>query len=149
MAQSDFKHAKRAAIAFKPLDLHDPRTGKAVKPDDLITLPDGKKVKAGPYFAELNKLEQKFNAIGYSLRDKSTKPIVLHDAIVPHDTLRTQIAAHSKAHVAFNAQTMRAVPRIADLEQRHTLALTGDAARVKAITGLAPKASKTVDFVKS
>src|SRR4051794_10545124 len=57
----DFKHHKRDPIAHKPIEMHDPKTGKAVKADDTITLPDGKKVKAGPYFTQINALEKKFN----------------------------------------------------------------------------------------
>jgi hypothetical protein len=40
----------------------------------MITLPSGKQVPAGAYYAELNRLEQEFNKLGYSFRDQPNRP---------------------------------------------------------------------------
>src|SRR5262245_20000814 len=46
---------KKAAIAHRPFALQDPTTKKALAANAMLTLPDGKKVKVGEYFAELNR----------------------------------------------------------------------------------------------
>ena len=60
---------KRPPRKFVPFELKDPKTGKAVGPNDELTLRNGKKVPAGRYYAELNKIEERLNALGHSLRD--------------------------------------------------------------------------------
>lgn len=59
---------KRAAVAYKPFDVLDPKTRKPISADTMITLENGKSMKAGDYYAELNRLEKSLNALGYSLR---------------------------------------------------------------------------------
>jgi len=59
---------KRAAVAYKAFDMLDPKTKQPVSADAVITLDNGKQMKAGEYYAELNRLEKSLNALGYSLR---------------------------------------------------------------------------------
>src|SRR5437762_19207 len=42
----DFKHHKRNPIKHKPLEMKDPKTGKPLKADDPIKLPNGTTMKA-------------------------------------------------------------------------------------------------------
>ena len=64
---------KRAPVPFTPFELMDPATRQKVSPDTIITLPSGKKVKAGDYYTELNRLEQRLNQLGYSFRDQPNR----------------------------------------------------------------------------
>jgi hypothetical protein len=57
------------AIRFSPHEMKDPASKKKLGPEDIITLKSGRKVKAGDYYRELNRLEFEFNKLGYSLRD--------------------------------------------------------------------------------
>src|SRR5437763_167679 len=50
---SHVRYVKRAALAHKAFKVADPKTGKEVKHDTMLTLPSGKKVRAGEYYAEL------------------------------------------------------------------------------------------------
>src|SRR5262245_46263210 len=50
---------KKAVVAHKAFKLLHPETKKEVAGDHMLTLPDGKKVKAEAYYAELNMLEKK------------------------------------------------------------------------------------------
>jgi hypothetical protein len=57
------------ALAFKPFPLQDPTTGKPVSADATIYLPhEHRKVNAGKYYADVNRLEQSLNQMGYTLR---------------------------------------------------------------------------------
>src|SRR4030095_7540163 len=48
---------KQAPLSYKPFPIVEPGTGQPIPPDTILTLPDGKKVKAEEYYAELNKIE--------------------------------------------------------------------------------------------
>lgn len=62
----------RPPIPFKPFPMVDPRSGQPLAPEATITLKNGKRMKAGDYFAQLNQLEQQFNQMGYTLRQPGT-----------------------------------------------------------------------------
>jgi hypothetical protein len=57
----------RAAIAFKPFPMVDPRTNKPIAPTATIALPNGKKPTAKQYYDELNSFEKWLSERGYSL----------------------------------------------------------------------------------
>jgi hypothetical protein len=132
---------KRTAIAHKPLEMLDPKTGAKLAADKLIDLPSGKKVKAASYFAEINKLEKKFNEIGYTLRDRTNAKVVLQQSHVDEKELGDQSKKLTTAHLAFNPQTMRAVLKRADLEKKHLETQKQDADRVKNLAQAAPAAA--------
>lgn len=60
---------KREPIPFVPFAMRHPSTGEEIAPDTILKLANGKEVVAREYFDELNRLEEQFNALGYSLRD--------------------------------------------------------------------------------
>lgn len=68
MDQQQLQVNNRPPIPFKPFAMVDPRSGQPLSPEAVITLKNGKQIKAGQYFAQLNQLEQQFNQMGYSLR---------------------------------------------------------------------------------
>src|SRR5436309_3390932 len=57
----------RPPLPFKPFPLADLRTGQPLAPGAIITLKNGKRLRADAYFAQINQLEQQFNAMGYTL----------------------------------------------------------------------------------
>jgi hypothetical protein len=113
---------KRAPVPYKPFPVVDPKTGKAVKPDTLLTLPHGKKIKAGEYYAQLNQLEKKFNALGYSLRGAG-KRVLLQDSKVSKSRLDAQAKKIAAKHRHFDAQAMKAPPRLNAVAAAHRAAL--------------------------
>jgi hypothetical protein len=61
---------KQSPQTFEAFDLKDPETGAKITADKVLTLPDGRQVKAGEFYAELNRVEQNLSSLGYSLREK-------------------------------------------------------------------------------
>lgn len=80
---------KQKPTQFKAFDVKDPKTGKSISPNQILTLPNGKKVKAGEYYAQLNKLEREFNQIGYSLRQPG-KEITIQKSTLDKRELQKQ-----------------------------------------------------------
>jgi len=142
MNQGDFKVNKRAAIAHKPHEMKDPKTGKALDANASITLANGKKMTASSYFAQLNALEKKFNAIGHTLHGGAGQKVVLHEAIMPKTTIKEQTKKLAAKHAKFNAKTMRAAPKLESIEQTHAAATKLDAARMASLAAAKPDAAK-------
>ncbi|MEI2579914.1 hypothetical protein [Scytonema sp. PRP1] len=92
---SQVRVIKQAPVKFQAFELKDPETGKQISADTILTLPDGKKVKAGEYYAELNRLEQQFNQLGYSLRSPEEK-VTLQESVVDSSSLQKQVEAIKK-----------------------------------------------------
>lgn len=88
---------KGAPIQFQPFEVRDPETGKPISPDTVLTLPDGKQVKAGEYYAELNRLEQQFSQLGYSFRQPE-ESVVLQESVIDKTELRKQVDSLSNEH---------------------------------------------------
>src|SRR6266496_5263105 len=63
-------------IAFKPLEMVDPRTGKAVTGTTMLTLDDGRTITAAKYYEQMNKLEAGLNKFGHSFRDQQKEVVV-------------------------------------------------------------------------
>ena len=45
----------RMSLPYQAFPIQDPRTGKSIRPDELLTLGDGRKMKAEEYYAKLSK----------------------------------------------------------------------------------------------
>jgi hypothetical protein len=60
---------KKAPITFKPFPLENPKTGQKYAPNEEIEVAPGTKKLAGDFFGQVNDMERKLNAWGYSLRD--------------------------------------------------------------------------------
>jgi hypothetical protein len=72
---------RRTPIAYKPIEMRDPKTGREIPPDEVLTLSNGKKMTAREYFTELNRLEREFNALGYTLRGPERR-VKLQEVII-------------------------------------------------------------------
>ena len=123
---------KKKALAFKAIEMHDPKTGKKVAADFMVTTPNGKKVTAKAYFDELNKFEKHFNTLGHSIRDKEEK-VVLSRNRVDAAELEKKAKAIAGSHLRFNAKTMKAAPKRADLPTQFKAKAELDAGRVEAM----------------
>ncbi len=139
---------KRTAVPHKPFKMLHPETGKAVAHDALLKLPNGKQVKAGEYYAELNKLEKKLNALGHSLQDGKSQRVVLQQTTLDRAGLDAKARAVTTRHLAFNAKTMKPAVKRAELEAKHTQLVARVAHRraalKKAPTGGAGKGTHAV-----
>ncbi len=76
---------KKPPIKFKPFDY----SFFKIKKDQIITLEDGVKISGEEFLKEINEIEQKLNALGYSLRDKEEE-IVLQRIVIKKDNLEMQ-----------------------------------------------------------
>lgn len=88
---------RRTPLQFQPFEVRDPETGKPISPEAMLTLPDGKQVRAGEYYAELNRLEQQFSQIGYSFRQPE-ESVVLQETVINQAELKRQIDSVSIEH---------------------------------------------------
>src|SRR5262245_53855648 len=112
---------RRPAIPFKPFEMRDPKTGNPIPPNTVITLPNGKRMTAQQYFDQLNQLEQKFNQIGYSLRDPQEKTKI-QETNINRQALQQQANAISSRQKSNSGQPIPAniqdVQRSAAAESR-------------------------------
>lgn len=91
---------KRPPVQFKAFEVQDPTNRKPISRETILTLPDGKKIPAGTYYDELNKLESQFNALGYTLKDARDSKIELQVTPVAVATLERQSQTLRAAHLA-------------------------------------------------
>lgn len=76
---------KKTPVKFKPFDY----SFFKIKKDQIITLEDGVKISGEEFLKEINQIEQKLNALGYSLRDKEEE-IVIQRIVIKKDNLEMQ-----------------------------------------------------------
>jgi hypothetical protein len=92
----------RPPIPFQPFETVNPQTGKAVNMDSTITLPNGRRMTMGQFYAEANRIERQLNQIGYSIRRSATEtrgPTVISRSAVDRALLANQQAALVGAQV--------------------------------------------------
>jgi len=97
---------RRPEIPYRPFEVVDPKTGKPVSRDTMLApMPNGQRLTAGQYWDEMNKLEQRLNATGYSLRpgagEKPGTPrrFQLQQIPTPVATLQRQSQTLSSSYV--------------------------------------------------
>ena len=128
VSPSEIRVNARAPIAFQPFPMVDPKARREVSADSIITLPDGRRVQAGRYYAELNRIEQSLNQSGYSLRTMPDK-LVFQESVIERSALQPRIlqareAATSPGATMSSAQLMRRFsgPETLDSGQRVLMA---------------------------
>src|SRR5262245_20333757 len=132
---------KRRAVAHKAFALKHPQTGKAIAAHEMLTLPGGKKVKAGDYYAELNKLEKQLNEIGHTLRDEADK-VLLQKTVLDAAKLDGSAKTLRGKHLALNPKTMKAFVKRDGMAAAHQAAAKKDTTRVAGLRKMAaPKAA--------
>ncbi|MBD1846968.1 hypothetical protein H6F89_26885 [Cyanobacteria bacterium FACHB-63] len=95
-----------AQKTFEPFELKDPATGNPISADQKLTLPDGREVNAGEYYAELNRFEQEFNQLGYSLRDKVGERTIQESISRDQERFSPQIQKMQEAHQQLDINTI-------------------------------------------
>ncbi len=96
---------KLQPIQFKPFTIaelrhpktHPTKANQPIRPDEEITITQkisGEvktfKIKGRDLLNEINKLEQKYNALGYTIRRPVKTPIVINESIMKQDLLQRQ-----------------------------------------------------------
>ena len=90
-AMKSLQVMKRAPLPFTPFEVRDPETGEPISPDVIFTLPNGQRLRAGEYYAEINRLEREFNALGYSLRDPEPR-VLLQKSVIDLGKVKAQVS---------------------------------------------------------
>lgn len=73
--EEDIKVNRRPPIAYKPLEPIDPKTGKLLPGNQVVTTPSGVQTTVDEVYKEANRLEKEFNKLGYSLRTPGVETI--------------------------------------------------------------------------
>lgn len=103
----------RAPIAFKQLEMVNPRTGKPVTGNTMLTLDDGRTINAAKYYEQMNKLEQGLNKFGYSFRDQQ-KEVVIGEAFMDKAKTLSQIKS-----MRFTTPNPKAAAQLEVIAQNH------------------------------
>jgi len=125
----NWKGRSKAKIKFVPFKLED-KNGRAIPPNRMITLKNDKKSTAQEAIDKLNKIEQKLNAQGYSLRNRS--PNTISRTITGNKHLDGRRASAPKSVGALKKST--ALKRYMSLEKKVGIASTFFNSNKKSIT---------------
>ena len=110
----------RNPVAGKDFPMIDPATGLAVAPDHIFTLPNGLKITAGDYYTELNRLEDEFNRIGYSLARTATQvpdtPVRLQKTRIPAAEMQRSTEAWRQITALTRPCAIGELPTLAKVE---------------------------------
>jgi hypothetical protein len=135
-----FKELTNKAVTYKAFAIEDLKTGKPIAAETMITLSNKKTMKASTYYANLNDLEKRINALGHSLRDK--KPILIQEIPTPTATLKQQekdLAAQASKLDPGKGFKMKTVQ---DVQAAYKDGQKTDAARIKSIEAHWPQKGK-------
>ena len=103
--------------AFHLEEFRDPKTNAAIRPDQTITLRNGKSITGKDYVDQLNTLEGQLNAYGYSLHDRRTQPLELQRS--RFDVSRLNLQRTQLAQLRQVAWRVPLAPAFASRIQRH------------------------------
>ena len=141
---------RRPPIQFKAFEILDPTNRKPISRDTMLpALPNGKRLTAGQYYDELNKLERQFNALGYTLKNSRGSKIELQTTPVPVTTLQRQAQVLRTAHLS---NTQFQPLNLRDVEREYKATVVNPRAQIPIVVGrpgviLVP-IPKTVHWVK-
>jgi hypothetical protein len=76
ISQQEVRILRRNARQFEQFQIRNPENGQNIDPNTTLELPNGKKVSAREYYAQLNQYEQEFNKLGYSLREDRDRTVI-------------------------------------------------------------------------
>lgn len=126
------RRARGAPVRPQAFATVDPATGKPISPDAILNLPDGTKIEAREYYAQLNALEKASAARGYSLTARSPAPP--EGVLIDKNELERQAAQIASSFVRRSRD--HAIPRGVEtgaLQARHAAAVASDAERLAAL----------------
>lgn len=97
---------QRSRVAFRPFDVRDPKNGKPISRDALIEVPietrrgllTVRRMRAGEYYDQLNRLEKDFNDLGYSLKTDPDNVLLQRSKLdkLAMNRVKTAVAADHK-----------------------------------------------------
>jgi len=126
---SHYKLTRKPEIKFVPFTLVDSK-GNAIAPNKRVTLKNGKATTAQTYINELNAIEKKLNAQGYSLRNKDAN--IVSRMVTDTKYLDGRRALAPKSIAAFKKEAD--VKKIMSEEQRVKIGGTSSSGRSPTIT---------------
>jgi hypothetical protein len=133
---------------FRMEEFRDLKTNTSIAPNQVLTLRNGKSLTGQAYIDQLNDLERKLNAYGYTMHDRRTQPLELQTSKLDVNKFRLQasqlqeLSAVSRRNMApgvFMSQI--AAHELPALRQAHVDRL----ARLTHILGQQPAAAKLPD----
>lgn len=133
----NWKTRSKSAITFVPFKLED-KNGKAISPNEKVTLKTGKIITAKELIDKTNALERKLNAKGYSLRNKNKK--IVSTTVTDNRFLDGRKSLAPKSISVFKKE--REVKKFMSLEKKIKVASLSPLDRSKTIT-LKPYSSYT------
>jgi hypothetical protein len=148
---------KLQPIQFKPFTIaelrhpktHPTKAGLPIAPDEQITVTqkeNGKivatrKITGRQLLDEINKLEQKYNALGYSIRRPVTTPIVIKESIVKRDLLQRQL---QNSKLKYRPLVPVKAPKFANMQANYTQRLNQMPSIVQNLNKIQPSLSETI-----
>jgi hypothetical protein len=115
---------KRSPLAFKAFqlqDFHDPKTGKVITANQMITLANGKTLSGAEFLAEANRLEQEAAKIGYTLRSRGE--VEIQRTLIPTAKFKAQELQLQRLHPPPSALLNIRPWNLAQMEQVHATRL--------------------------
>jgi hypothetical protein len=119
----------RAPIQFKAFAVEDPTNHRPISRDAILTLPDGRKLTAGQYYDELNRLESEFNKIGYTLKEPGDRRTELQVTPVPVATFQDQAQKFSAGYIDTKMLNSKTAAQVALLGNTPSPALLTSASK--------------------
>lgn len=132
--------------AFRLEEFRDPKTNAPIRPDQTITLRNGKSIAGKDYVDQLNTLEGQLNAYGYSLHDRRTQPIELQRC--RFDVSRLNLQRTQLAELRTAARKVALAPLFATQIQRHDFPALRENFAARALRTVQQPAAKLPDDFK-
>ncbi len=121
--------------------VHPSKAGLPIAPDEVITLKSGRKITGRQLLEEINKLEQKYNALGYSLRRPVKTPIVINETIMKRDLLERQ---RQDSKLKYRPLVAVRAPKFANLQTSHAQRLQQMPSIIGNLNQIQPSLSDTI-----
>ncbi len=109
-AFGEFQDAKTETMPFVPFEMISPTTGKTLRWNDKVLLPDGKSVTAQEYFDQLNEMERFISSTGHSLRSQNTNLGTVAAFHTNTDSLEKQAQELKNKHTPIEEKNFLSVP---------------------------------------
>ena len=117
--------------AFALEEFRDPKTSLPIAAESEIKLKSGKTIKGKDFIAEINKLEMKFNELGYTLRNRQA--IKIQESVFDRNLLETQRRSIKADRSKYASKPTSKPFKGSDLQTFHAESLKLALSRIKAI----------------
>ncbi len=142
---------KLQPIQFRPFTIqelrhpktHPSKAGLTISPDEVITLKSGRRITGRQLLEEINKLEQQYNDLGYSLRRPVKTPIVINESIIKQDLLQRQRQDSIRKYRPVT-QFKLIAPKFANMQALHLQRLKLSPTITQKLQEIQPSLSETI-----